>query len=142
MSIRKIFRNIVVLGLLLTFFSCGKNNHRYEQIPYVFVNIDMTLIDLKTVNERGWDTIPGGYKGIIVYKESSSSYIAYERACPYDPLEDCSLIEVEVSGVTAIDSCCDSRYLLLDGTVFSGPSLISLKRYNTYYDGQRLNIRN
>jgi nitrite reductase/ring-hydroxylating ferredoxin subunit len=102
----------------------------------------MTLIDLKTVDERGWDTIAGGYKGIIIYKESSSSYIAYERACPYDPLEDCSLIEVEVSGVTVIDSCCDSRYLMMDGTVFSGPSLMSLKRYNTYYDGQRLNIRN
>ncbi len=128
--------------LLFLLSACGKKQKKYEEIPYVYVNIEMTVIDLKPVNERGWDTIQGGYKGIILYKESASSYLAYERACPYDPLDSCSLVEVEPSGVTAIDSCCESRYLLQDGSVFSGPSLISLKRYHTYYDGTHLNIRN
>lgn len=132
----------MALLVLLLFSACGKKQKKYDEIPYVYVNIEMTVIDLKTLNERGWDTIQGGYKGIILYKESESSYLAYERACPYDPLDSCSLVEVEPSGVTAIDSCCESRYLLQDGTVFSGPSLISLKQYHTYYDGNHLNIRN
>ncbi len=141
-------KNIKTTAFLFTIiialfaFSCESKDKAYQEIPYVYVNIDMTLIDLKTVNERGWDTIQGGYRGIILYKESQSSYIAYERACPYDPLKDCALVEVEAGGTTMIDSCCDSRYLMLDGSVFSGPSLRSLKQYHTFYDGQRLNIRN
>jgi len=142
-KIKRSFAPLKMLFLLLFFFlSCGKNEHEYEPIPYVYVNIEMTLIDLKTVNERGWDTIPGGYKGILVHRLSPSSYVAYERACPYDPLEDCAIIEVEGSGTTLIDSCCFSRYLMSDGSVFSGPSLMPLKQYYTHFDGQRLIIRN
>jgi hypothetical protein len=141
--------NSPLLKLFLLFLlinplaSCRKDKQR-PTIPYVYVNItkypDILAGDYIPVS--GWVYITGGYRGIIVYRMTSTEFMAYERTCPYDPDKDCARVEVESSGITAIDSCCGSRYVLTDGSPIAGPSGYSLQHYNTSYDGNLLRIFN
>ena len=68
--------------------------------------------------------------------------MAYERTCPYDPEKPTARVQVESSGMTAIDSTCGSKFILIDGSVYSPPATVSLKAYRTYFDGEVLHIYN
>jgi hypothetical protein len=44
-------------------------------------------------------------------------------------------------GLTVIDSTCGSRFILIDGSVYSGPATKSLKSYRTTcFNGEVLHI--
>lgn len=142
----KIFRNILFIILLIViqpiFNSCAKDEK--ETIPYVYVNFyiqpNSTLyINLNHVG--GYEYLTGGYNGIVVYRINTETFVAFDRACPYDFKNNCR-IDVEHSSITAIDSCCGSRFLLTDGSPFQGPASVSLKQYKTNYDGNYLHITN
>ncbi|NOX48618.1 MAG: hypothetical protein GXO89_16750 [Chlorobi bacterium] len=135
---------VMVISLLFV-FSCGKDEQNQGQgiIPNVYVNF--------TIYPNTIDYIPpGGYiyyndqgnRGIILYRLDQNLFYAYERTCPYDPDKDCARVEVETSGVIAVDSCCMSQYILLDGSPFSGPSTLPLKQYRIQYDGSTLTVIN
>ena len=38
--------------------------------------------------------------------------------------------------------CCDSQFIIIDGSVSEGPANQALKKYNTYFDGAMLYITN
>ncbi len=135
---------VMVVSLLFV-LSCGKDEQNQGQgiIPNVYVNF--------TIYPNTIDYIPpGGYKyyndqgnrGIVLYRLDQNLFYAYERTCPYDPDKDCARVEVETSGVIAVDSCCMSQYILLDGSPFSGPSTLPLKQYRVQYDGSTLTVIN
>ena len=132
------------LSLILIIQSC-KKNESHPNIPNVYVNLYLDInstqyIELNSVG--GYVYLTGGYRGILVYRVSVEDFIAFERTCPYDPDKDCARIEMEPSGLTTVDSCCMSRYLILDGSVLRGPSTIPLKQYRTSFDGNILHIYN
>jgi nitrite reductase/ring-hydroxylating ferredoxin subunit len=135
---------IVVIGLLSLTWSCnGKVAH--DSIPEVPVNVYLDVnstmfIELNTIG--GWVYLTGGYRGILVYRVSVDDFVAYDRACPYDPFEPCSRITVDPSGITVTDSCCGSQFGILDGSVIQGPATIPLKRFYTYFDGNILTVNN
>ncbi|HRY31536.1 MAG TPA: hypothetical protein P5531_01055 [Bacteroidales bacterium] len=139
---------ILLTGVLLVQIAGGcKKDKKYDPVPYAYVNI---FIDPNSTLYQNLNVI-GGYeylyvdppsRGIIVYRISESEFVAFERTCPYDPAAACARVQVESSGITAIDSCCMSRYILLDGSPFSGPATLSLKQYQTYYNGNLLHIFN
>jgi len=89
----------------------------------------------------GYEYLTGGYNGIVVYRVSNETFVAFDRACPYDFKNNCR-IQVEPSSITSIDSCCGSRFLLTDGSPFQGPASVSLKQYKATYDGNILHITN
>lgn len=89
-----------------------------------------------------WVYVTGGYKGIIVYRPQSDEFMAYERACPHDPLTEGARVEVETSGLIAVDSVCGSQFILTDGSPIKGPASIPLKQYRTSWDGYGLTIYN
>jgi nitrite reductase/ring-hydroxylating ferredoxin subunit len=125
--------------------NCKKDKSQQTDIPVVPVNISLNpnsteYINLNPVN--GWETITGGYSGIIVCRKSVNDFVAFERACPYDWNISTSRLVVNASGITAACPNCKSKFILTDGTPYEGPSRYTLKQYQTSYDGFLLYIFN
>lgn len=121
--------------------SCDKDSDKY-QIPYVYVNFTAYPNTLDFIPDGQWTYFTGGYKGIIVFRPMHDQFIAFERACPHDPLVDGAIVEVEPSGMIAVDKVCGSRFLLTDGSPIEGPARVALKQYRTRYDGHTLMVSN
>ncbi len=137
----KALRIFLFLALIFSAVSCDEENSR-DNIPYVYVNFVIYPNTLDFIPDGGYVYSSGGYKGIIIYRLFSSEFRVYERACPFDPLEEDARVVVEPSGIIAIDSVCGSRFLLTDGSPIEGPATIGLKQYRTRYDGYTLQISN
>ena len=137
----------VVLFLILAaalFYSCKKEEQQPD-IPYVYVNFSLNpnstqYFHLNAVN--GWETVFGGYNGILIFRKSINEFMAFERACPYDPLVKGAQIRVDTSSVTCYCPICGSKYILTDGSPYDGPSHWPLKPYTAIYDGNILYISN
>lgn len=129
---------------ILLAFSC-KKEEQAPDIPYVYVNIVLNpngtqYINLNVVN--GWETVYGGYNGILIFRKAVNEFSAFERACPYDPLAKGAQIRVEESGITCYCPVCGSKFIMVDGTPYEGPSHFSLKQFTTVYDGAMLYVSN
>ena len=125
----------------LLFFSCQKEE---DYIQNVMVNIDLNLTlpefsDLQTVGN--YIFITGGVKGIIVYRQGFDSYKTYDRNCSFEPSLSCARID-SVNSSIAICKCCNSKFLLSDGTPFDGPALLPLKQYQNNLSEDFLYIYN
>jgi len=133
--------------LIILFFGltgCSKEQNQ-DNIPVVAVNFfvypnSTEYLELNAVG--GWVTVTGGYRGIIIYRKSVSEFMAFERACPYDWEQTDARVEVEASGLTALCPSCKSKYIIIDGTPYEGPTTYPLKQYQTQYDGNQLYIFN
>ena len=134
------------MAAILIFSSWGCNKETtHQSIPNVSVNLYLDIsstlyIELATIG--GHVNITGGYKGIVVYRVSPDDFVAYDRACSYDPKLACARITMDPSGITLTDSCCGSNFSVLDGSIIKGPATQPLKRYHTQFDGQILRIWN
>lgn len=143
---RSSYKVSLTLGLFFLLLSgCSKQSENANDIPYVLVNFSINpnsteYIRLNTVD--GWEYLTGGYKGILVFRKSVNEFVSFERACPYDWQNTNARIVVDTSGITAYCPVCKSKYILLDGTPYSGPSRYPLKQYQTSYDGNLLYIYN
>ncbi|MCK5856608.1 MAG: hypothetical protein KAG64_03910 [Bacteroidales bacterium] len=135
---------LFVLLLLSSSWGCNKKI-THESIPNVAVNLYLDIsstmyIELSTIG--GYVYLTGGYKGVVVYRVSPDEFVAYDRACPFDPKDACSRIQMQSSGIILVDSCCGSTFSILDGSIINGPATQPLKRYRTQYDGQILRVWN
>lgn len=135
-------RIFLIVSLIIVIAACKKDNtndiaQNYVDY-YLYIN-EPSNIALNAVG--GWMYIPAGTKGIIVYRRSQTEFTALERNCTYDPNAPCSLVKV-LSGISAIDSCCNSRFSIYDGSVINGPATQPLYQYNTTFDGSTLHIFN
>ena len=129
---------------ILALTACKKEAPAPE-IPYVYVNFSIDpnspMYDkLNVVN--GWETLTGGYNGILIFRPGVEDFVAFERACPYDPKTEGAQVRVEEGGTTCICPICKSRYIMTDGTPLSGPSRYTLKQYQAVYDGHMLYVSN
>ena len=125
---------------LLLFSNCKKNDNA---VPYVYVNFYVSLSSPQfssLTSVGGWVYVTGGVKGIVIYRNSIEEFCAFDRACTNKPAVE--RVNVEPNGITAIDSVCGSRFLLIDGSVVNGPARISLTRYKTYFTGTTLQVTN
>ena len=125
----------------LLFFSCQKEED-YIQNVVVDINLNLTLpgfSDLQTVGNSVF--INGGVKGIIVYRQGFDSYKTYDRNCSFEPSLSCARID-SVNSSIAICKCCNSKFLLSDGTPFDGPALLPLKQYQNNLSEDFLYIYN
>ncbi|MDP1622899.1 MAG: hypothetical protein Q8M08_11245 [Bacteroidales bacterium] len=141
---KKVSTWLMLAVILMVAFSCKKEDQAPE-IPYVYVNFSLNpngtqFINLNVVN--GWETVTGGYNGIVIFRKAVNEFAAFERACPYDPRITGAQVRVEQSGITCACPVCGSKFILLDGTPFEGPSHYPLKQYTTIYDGSVLYVSN
>lgn len=135
---------IILLACLLT-LSCTKENQN-PSFPNKNVNLTIypgsgAYFDLGAIG--GSMYLGGGVNGILVYRKSQSLFVAYDRACPYNPTDPCEEIEIENgNGFILEDQCCGSKYLITTGEVTQGPSQYNLQYYNTSFNGNQLQIWN
>lgn len=142
-SILFTFKTALVFAFVLLFASSCKKDETDDIAQYyvdftIFIN-EPAYINLNAVG--GWMYINAGTKGIIIYRRAPNEFTALERNCTFDPNAACSLIEVQ-SGISAIDSCCTSRFSIFDGSVINGPATRPLYQYRTTFDGVSLRVFN
>jgi len=134
-----------IVALLFFLPPACQKEEQAEEIPYVYVNFSLNpngtqYIHLNSVN--GWETVTGGYNGILIFRKTLNEFTAFERACPYDPLVEGAQVRVDDSGITCTCPVCGSKFIMTDGTPFDGPSHYPLKQYRTVYDGALLYVSN
>ncbi|MEA3444672.1 MAG: hypothetical protein U9R19_08095 [Bacteroidota bacterium] len=133
---------LTLFFLITVFYSCNDKN---QVVPYVYVNFSVSIYDpeFSTLTSPGNSiNVTGGVNGILIYRISETDFAAYDRTCTYQVNENCQ-VNVDESGVFAVDTvCCQSQFLLLDGSVTKGPATYPLKRYNTHFDGTYLRVYN
>lgn len=138
---RYLWRKCLVTGIVIVLFSCTKDDkHPVPFVPVEFVvNIESTQhIELNSIG--GWAYYSGGVRGIIIYRVSENEFTAFDRACPVHPYSDCRVV-VE-NPPLAVDNCCESVFLLLDGSPVSGPSRYPLRQYRTFFNYPYLQVSN
>lgn len=119
--------------LILLPVSCDKENE--NPVPFVSINFSINIestqfLELNTFPSYAY--FSGGFRGIIIYRDSYDSFYAFDRACPYHPYEQDALVRV-LNTPLAIDTLCGSNFLLLDGSVITGPSRHPLRQYRTFF---------
>jgi hypothetical protein len=126
---------------LFTFISCGDDDN---YIADTYVNFSILASEVGGVGSGIYTRSIYGVNGIIIYHNDINQYIAYERTCSYDPNEACAVVNMNdlISPTLLIDSCCNSKFVIEDGTPFDGPALLPLKQYQTNFDGVYINVFN
>lgn len=143
MQTRQFFYFILASIVLIVFASCERRNG--SGIPYVPVNYQLTVsnpefADLLAIG--GWVYIGGGSRGIIIYRFSPDEFRAYDRHCTFQVEDDCR-VSMDNTDIFAVDnSCCSSKFLIVDGAPTEGPAAIGLQQYNTSFDGNTLRVYN
>jgi nitrite reductase/ring-hydroxylating ferredoxin subunit len=136
----KIRKILFLLFVLFVNTFCSTEEHPVPNVS-VSVTIGPTTLAQLGVNSSMYYSGTAGIKGIIIYKESEGNYLAFERLCPYYPNDDCA-VDIDDSKISAKCPCCGSEFSLIFGTVLNGPAKFSLKQYQTYFTGTRLEITN
>ena len=134
-------KSFACLLVIITLLSCTKDENIIPNVP---VNFRIQASELGGVGSAIYTPENYGVRGIIIYHKNSNEYVAFERACSYRPSNSCEVIQLndELNPSFLIDSCCNSSFLLDDGTPFSGPALLPLKQYFTSFDGTYINVSN
>lgn len=137
----KYFPVILFCALALLGGSCKKDTE--STVPFAPVDIYIytsspSFVNLNSVG--GWVYIDGGVRGILVYRKSSSEFMAYDRNCTYQSSNPCATVHVDASNIIAKDTCCNSEFSMYDGSVLQAPASLPLKTYNTTFDGNVLHI--
>lgn len=145
LKLKKYYKIASIFGLLLFSIACGDkdNTNPHSLIPNVSVNFYLypnTIDFIATGGFREYNNY--GYRGIIIYRLDQSTFMAYERTCPFDANEETARVTVDLSTYSMVDSTCGSSYNLLDGMPNAGPSSSPLLQYGTYFDGNQLHIYN
>lgn len=115
-----------------------------DPIPYlifdeIVINLSLpAYADLKS--DGGYVYMEGGVRGLIVYRESATSYIVFERNCSYHPNDACATVDVHVSTLYMVDACCKSTFSFPAGEPNGGPAWRPLRQYRTYLAGSELTI--
>lgn len=133
---------LLALAMLLS-PSCRKEERGGVPLSLVDISINVnnpSYADLAVPG--GWIYISGGSLGILVYRSSPETFMAFDRHCPYQPGDLCRVF-VDDSELIARDTlCCGSAFLITDGSVVQGPAALNLQRYNTSFNGTTLRIFN
>lgn len=134
---------LISILIVILIGSCKKNNE--NGVPnttvdiYIYAN-NPSFIDINVPG--GWVYITGGVRGILVYRKSTSEFMAYDRNCTYQSADACAIVNVDATNIIAIDTCCHSKFSIYDGSVLQAPAGLPLKAYNTTFDGNVLHIYN
>jgi hypothetical protein len=130
--------------MLLVWFATGCGEEQQVIIPSVPVDIRLNLSSQEAVPLRtdgGAIYLAGGLRGIIVYRKNQDTYLAFERACTFEPEKECSIVEIDPSLLFMIDKCCGSQFDY-EGFPRGGPAPAPLRRYQAFLEGHALRILN
>lgn len=137
-----------ILFFLIFFVALANCDDIHEVIPSVPVNISLDA-NTELANLGVGSTIPcpkpGGFMGILIYRNSLAEYYAFEATCTNYP-NDTSIVVADKGGVIAVCPKCGSTFIITsDGALVNkGPAQLPLKQYRTNLDpaSNRLYITN
>ena len=150
--------SILLLVILITSVSCNDKGGENPNIPRATINVTIdpnsTLyLQLNTVggwmylDENPGIKIPYPSRGVIVYRMDINEFKAYERQPPNNPNQCCegNICTKLLLGKyypLVKDTCTNTSYSILDGSIIEGEGEYSLIQYHAYYDGALLHVYN
>jgi len=139
MPIERIF----LLPFLLIASACADSDTG-PNIPVRLVNLQINLNNIQYQSLRqsgGFVYVEGGHKGLIIFRKSETTYLAWDRICPHGPENACEIVDIDASGFFMNDKCCESIFDL-NGYPTAGPARYPLVEYQATSDGTYLYVSN
>ena len=135
-NLSKIQYFLIISSLILLFTKCNKNLEENPVDP-TYVNFTLYLNDpefqdLKVVGNYMF--IRQGGADIVIYRATIDDFYVYDRLCTYEASQSC-LVQKDTNSVMGKCDCCNSKYILTDGSVFQAPAKHPLRAYKATYDG-------
>ena len=129
--------------VLICAVNCNNETGTDYIIPETSFTIYLSSNDLLSIGNNSAKVIDnGGVMGLIVYKNSETNYLAFDRLCTNYPV-DTSTVVLDVHNMIATCPKCKSTYqILLGGEVSKGPARFALKQYRCVLFDGRLEISN
>jgi len=136
---------VALFGTQLALAACGSSSPDNDpQIPLASFNTPINLTNQEYAalrSDNGAVYVKGGVRGLIVVRQNSSTYYAFERNCPYRATDTCARVSIDASRLFLKDKCCGSQFTL-QGGVQTGPAARALRQYPTSLSGSILTITN
>ncbi len=127
-------KSLVFLFLISCLLSC-KDEVPQQVIADKFVRVELNLNSVEALplkqSDMSFIYIQGGWKGIIVYRQASNDYRAFERLSPHNINDSCQIL-VDNSGFFMRDTCSKSTFDFT-GMPTGGPARGAMRRYGTSF---------
>jgi nitrite reductase/ring-hydroxylating ferredoxin subunit len=133
-------QKLIIVILFISLYSCGTSDDGNTVLPNVPVNETVflnTTVSLQAVG--GSAIISGGISGIIIYRFSTDQFLAWDRACPHLPPNQCAAMTFD--GLLMLCSCDNSRFSILDGSP-QNDTPFAARQYRVIKNGETLIITN
>jgi nitrite reductase/ring-hydroxylating ferredoxin subunit len=141
----KMRNKVSILSLFLfgLITGCKKNSPPTTNggVPNVAVNFPGSTYDAGETNLQtigGWVYVTfTGYadNGVILFRNSNGSILAFDRSCPYDCTANTkAIVTVQTNNIAAKCPVCGTTYSLYSGIVTKGPGSMALKQYTVNFD--------
>ena len=128
--------------LFIIITGCG-NDYNFPNVD-VNITIPITMPQYNNIygNLWGYEYLNGGVGGVIVV-QGMEGFLAYDRSCTFEANSDCIISGQNINDpILSCENCCNSKFIITDGSVTEGPANQALKKYNTFFDGEILYITN
>jgi hypothetical protein len=141
-------RKAYLLSFLLVIFACTSDDGRTNN-PFLVdigfqIDLNTNLPQFGNLNfDLNFVTVPDtGLRGIIVYRISSTQYVAYELSDPNHSPNSCS--RMSISGIEATCPCPDdqNKYNVITGQPIQGDGRYGLKAYRAERIGEVVRVTN
>ncbi|CAN5278765.1 hypothetical protein BH09BAC3_BH09BAC3_21870 [soil metagenome] len=134
-----------LLLLVFLFGGCGSpdlSDDPIPVVPFAPLTINLFLPEYQSLRLDGGTKEIGsiGVRGVILYRASSTSYLAYEKNCSYHPNAANSYVDVHASKLFMVCSGCGSNFSFTDGTSTGGVAWRPLRRYRVELNNPILTI--
>ena len=143
-SLRKITtRSLLLLWLLGC--SCGQDltDDPIPVVPFPDTTLNLSFPEYQKLAFDGGYKLIGtlGVRGVILYRNNSSTYLAFEVNCSYHPNEASANVSVHTSGLYMTCTGCGSNFSFT-GQPTGGVAWRPLRKYRTELSGSNLTVTN
>jgi nitrite reductase/ring-hydroxylating ferredoxin subunit len=149
MSSKNFLKFLIFTVISISLFTTCKKDKLNDMLNIPYVQVDQYLflndpqyIQLSVVG--GWSYLPGGSRGIVIYRRAEDEFVAYDRHCTYETSNPCGRVEIDSSTFVSVKcACCPSQFMLFDGSILTGPAPFGLLPYRTQFSsGNTLRVFN
>lgn len=140
-----------MLTLCCISLSCKDESRTNFCTPEVFVDayVNTALPQYQQLNIiGGWAYVPGGNRGLFLYRNVNDEVVAFDRNCTYQPFDSCSTVSLNNSEAflqcgsysgTDWKACCNTKYNL-EGFPYEGFARCALRKYNVSRNGSVIRV--
>jgi len=138
-------KKLATILVTVILVACGRDltDDPIPFVPFPPLQINLSLPEYqKLAVDGGYKTIGSiGVRGVIIYRNNSTAYTAFEVNCSYHPNEASANVSVHSSGLYMTCTGCGSSFSFT-GQPTGGIAWRALRRYRTELTGANLLITN